>query len=171
MGIKYYSTNGEAPSVDLFSAILTGQAPDKGLYMPSEFPKITTADLIQMKDLEYFEIAAFVLQKYITEVPEKDILAMCKSAYTFCPRLEEVTDKKFLMRLDTGPTASFKDFAAQVMSRLMQLTVKKGEKLIVLTATSGDTGSAIAHAFHNIPNIEVVILFPEMKSPSTSVNR
>jgi threonine synthase len=160
MSIKYYSTNGKAPSVDFLSAVLTGQAPDKGLYMPDKFPQITKEDLARMRGMEYFELAAFVIHKYLEEIPAKDILEMCKNAYTFCPALEKVTGNKFLMRLDTGPTASFKDFAAQIMSRLMQLTVKKGEKLIVLTATSGDTGSAIAHAFHNIKDIDVVILFP-----------
>ena len=160
MNIKYYSTNEKAPDVDFFSAMLTGLAPDKGLYMPSQFPKITKEDLTQMRGLEYFELATLILNKYIKEIPEKDLLEMCKSAYTFCPRFEKVEGNKFLMRLDTGPTASFKDFAAQIMSRLMQFAVKKGEKLIVLTATSGDTGSAIAHAFHNIKDIDVVILFP-----------
>ena len=160
MSIKYYSTNQSAPDVDFFSAILTGQAPDKGLYMPREFPQITKDDLKKMRGMEYFEVAALVLQKYLKQIPSKDILDMCKSAYTFCPRLEKVTGNNFLMRLDTGPTASFKDFAAQIMSRLMQFAVKKGEKLVVLTATSGDTGSAIANAFHNIKNIDVVILFP-----------
>ncbi len=160
MDIKYYSTNEKAPDVDFFSAMLTGLAPDKGLYMPDKFPQITKEDFAQMRDLEYFEIAALILHKYIKEIPEKDLLEMCKRAYTFCPRFEKVEENKFLMRLDTGPTASFKDFAAQIMSRLMQFAVKKGEKLIVLTATSGDTGSAIAHAFHNIKDIDVVILFP-----------
>jgi len=160
MNIKYYSTNGKAPSVDFFSAILTGQAPDKGLYMPDAFPQVTKEDLARIRGMEYFELAALILSKYIKEVPEKDLLEMCKSAYAFFPRLEKVTENKFLMRLDTGPTASFKDFAAQIMSRLMQFAVKKGEKLVILTATSGDTGSAIANAFHNIKNIDVVILFP-----------
>lgn len=160
MDIKYYSTNHNAPDVDFFSAILTGQAPDKGLYMPSAFPKLTKQDFEKMKGLEYYQIAALILGKYLTGMSEKDLLEMCKSAYTFCPRLEKVKDNKFVMRLDTGPTASFKDFAAQIMSRLMQLAVKKGNKLTVLTATSGDTGSAIAHAFHNIKNIDIVILFP-----------
>jgi len=160
MDIKYYSTNQKAPSVDFFSAILTGQAPDKGLYMPDRFPKVTKEDFEKMRGLEYFEVASLILKKYLSEMPEKELLEMCKSAYTFFPRLEKVEDNRFVMRLDTGPTASFKDFAAQIMSRLMQFAVKKGEKLRVLTATSGDTGSAIASAFHNIKNVDVVILFP-----------
>ena len=160
MDIKYYSTNGEAHSVDFFSAILKGQAPDKGLYMPDKFPKVSKEDLADIRGLKYFELATVILGKYIIELSEKDLLAMCKDAYPFSPRLEKAMGNKFVMRLDTGPTASFKDFAAQIMSRLMQFAVKKGEKLIVLTATSGDTGSAIASAFHNIKDINVVILFP-----------
>ncbi len=160
MDIKYYSTNDNSPSIDFFSAMLKGQAPDKGLYMPDKFPKLSREELLKMRDLEYFELAAMILHKYLREMSEQDLLEMCKNAYPFYPRLEKVTDNKFVMRLDTGPTASFKDFAAQIMSRLMQFAVKKGEKLIVLTATSGDTGSAIASAFHNIKDINVVILFP-----------
>jgi len=160
MDIKYYSTNQKAPKVDFFSAILAGQAPDKGLYMPDSFPKLTKEDFEKIRGLEYFELAALILQKYLKEVSEQELLKMCKNAYPFFPRLEKVENNKFIMRLDTGPTASFKDFAAQIMSRLMQFAVKKGEKLRVLTATSGDTGSAIASAFHNIENIDVVILFP-----------
>ena len=77
-------------------------------------------------------------------------------------RLKKYIDRKYIMRLDQGPTASFKDFAARMMGRLMQYFLKKqNRKMLILTATSGDTGSAIANAFYGLDNIEVVILYPE----------
>ena len=162
MTINYYSTNKKVEPTDFFSAILTGQAPDKGLYMPSEFPKISIDELKSLHTLEYYETASFILKKYLHEEISDDILlSYCKAAYTsFYPRLESANNNNHIMWLDEGPTASFKDYAAQMMSRFMSYKLDKSQKLIILTATSGDTGSAIAHAFHNIPNIEVVILFP-----------
>ncbi len=160
MTINYYSTNKQSPKVDFFTAIRTGQAPDRGLYMPETIPTIAPEVLFQLKGLEYYEVAYTILKHYLTEMPEEDLFLKCKDAYKFFPHIEKVTDKDQLMRLDRGPTASFKDYAAQMMSRLMGYGVKDESKLTILTATSGDTGSAVAHAFHNIPNIDVIILFP-----------
>lgn len=159
MAANYYSTNKKTPEVDFFTAILTGQAPDRGLYMPKTYPQVSRDLLKQMASMEYSDVAARILGLYITEIPEKELRSLCQDAYSFWPGIETVSGGRFLMRLDTGPTASFKDFAAQMMSRLMSHKLGSG-KLVVLTATSGDTGSAIAQAFHNIANIEIVVLFP-----------
>ena len=87
---------------------------------------------------------------------------MVKDAYNFEVPLEKVYERKYIMRLDQGPTASFKDFAARMMGRLMQYFLKKQNRnMLILTATSGDTGSAIANAFYGLENIKVVILFPK----------
>jgi threonine synthase len=94
-------------------------------------------------------------------VPDGCLGAMCRDAYNFDIPLEKIYDRVHLMRLDQGPTASFKDFAAQMMARLLGRFLKEdGKELIILTATSGDTGSAVAHAFHNIPGVRVIVLFP-----------
>ena len=86
---------------------------------------------------------------------------MCRAAYNFNVPLENVYDRVHVMRLDRGPTASFKDFAAQIMARLFGLFLREtGRRVTVLTATSGDTGSAVAHAFHNVPGVRVLVLFP-----------
>ena len=83
-------------------------------------------------------------------------------AYNFDVPLEKVSDRKYIMRLDQGPTASFKDFAARMMSRLMQYFLSVNDQhLTILTATSGDTGSAVASAFYGLQNIKVIILFPD----------
>ena len=76
--------------------------------------------------------------------------------------MEKVYNRKYILRLDRGPTCSFKDFAARLMGRLMQhFLSQENEEIIILTATSGDTGSAVAHAFHDLDNIKVLVLFPE----------
>jgi threonine synthase len=86
---------------------------------------------------------------------------LCHDAYNFNVPLEHVVDKRYIMRLDQGPTASFKDFAARMMSRLMQHYLSENNQyLTILTATSGDTGSAVASAFYGLKNINVIILFP-----------
>src|SRR5665213_1597061 len=90
-----------------------------------------------------------------------DLSAMCRKAYNFPVPLEKVYDRVVVMRLDQGPTASFKDFAAQMMAQLMgKFLHEDGKQLTILTATSGDTGAAVAHAFHNVPGIRVIVLFP-----------
>jgi threonine synthase len=89
------------------------------------------------------------------------LAGFCRDAYNFEIPLEKVYDRVVVMRLDQGPTASFKDFAAQMMARLMgRFLQEDGKQLTILTATSGDTGAAVAHAFHNIPGIRVIVLFP-----------
>ncbi|HAH31995.1 MAG TPA: threonine synthase [Elusimicrobia bacterium] len=158
--ISFYSTNYRAPKTDFFTAVLTGQAPDRGLYMPERIPLIDKADFQKFAGAPYFETARFVLRLFLNGISDAELLAKCKKAYSFVPRLEKASGKKHLLWLDTGPTASFKDFAAQMMSPLMGHKLTPDEKLFILTATSGDTGSAIANAFHNIPNIEIIILFP-----------
>ncbi len=160
--IKYYSTNLKAPEVGFSEALLKGLAPDGGLYMPVSFPKLSADELASFSNKEYYEIAFTVLSKFLgTEIPATDLLNLCKDAYNFDIPLEKVAYRKYIMRLDQGPTASFKDFAARMMSRLMQHYLAINNKfLTILTATSGDTGSAVASAFYGLKNINVIILYP-----------
>jgi threonine synthase len=160
--LLFRSTNGQSPAVDFRTALLAGQAPDRGLYLPERFPRLTADEIEGFAHLSYHEIAFRVLSKY-TEgiIPEADLAAMCREAYNFSIPLEKIYDRVFLMRLDQGPTASFKDFAAQMMARLFGHFLREdGRQVTILTATSGDTGSAVAHAFHNIPGVRVIVLFP-----------
>jgi len=160
--ILFRSTNGQSPTVNLREALLAGLAPDRGLYLPESFPELTFEEIAAFAKLPYHEIAFRVLSKF-TEgiVPDAELSAMCRSAYNFPVPLEIVNVRVFLMRLDQGPTASFKDFAAQMMARLFGRFLKEdGRQVTILTATSGDTGAAVAHAFHNIPGVKVIVLFP-----------
>ena len=159
---KYYSTNRRSPEVTFREALLKGLAPDGGLYIPVSFPLITPEELQSFSGKDYHEIAFIVLNKIIgKEINKQDLLNLCRNAYNFDVPLEKVYDRKYIMRLDQGPTASFKDFAARMMSRLMQYYLSiNNQHLTILTATSGDTGSAVASAFYGLKNITVIILFP-----------
>ena len=96
------------------------------------------------------------------KLPMMSCCRIVKDAYNFEVPLEKVYDRNYIMRLDQGPTASFKDFAARMMGRLMQhFLQQQNRSMLILTATSGDTGSAIANAFYGLDNIKVVILYPE----------
>lgn len=160
--IYYYSTNGKAAKTTFGEALLKGLAPDKGLYMPERIPLISENTRQGMTGMTYSEIAFLVARNLLLgEVDDTSLKQMVNEAYNFAVPVEKVIDRKYIMRLDQGPTASFKDFAARMMGRLMQYFLKKqNRKMLILTATSGDTGSAIANAFYGLDNIDVVILFP-----------
>ncbi len=160
--LLFHSTNEQSPAVNLRDAMLTGQAPDRGLYFPEKFPRLTPEEIAAFANFPYHEIAFRVLSRFTVGVIPDDVLAaMCREAYNFVIPLEKTYDRVHVMRLDQGPTASFKDFAAQMMARLFGYFLREtNQQLTILTATSGDTGAAVAHAFHNIPNVQVIVLFP-----------
>jgi len=159
----YYSTNFKAKKVTFRQALLQGLAEDKGLYMPESIPAFTPEEIASLQDMTYPEIALTVGRKFLAdEIPEADLKRLVDDAYDYEVPLEKVKGRHYLMRLDQGPTASFKDFAARLMGRLMNYYLNlEHRKLLILTATSGDTGSAIANAFYGLDNIKVVVLYPE----------
>jgi threonine synthase len=161
--ISYFSTNLKSPELSFGDALLQGQAPDRGLYMPNRIPKLAAERLDAFMELSYPQIAFEVLHAFLKEeVPADTLRALVNDAYDYDVPLEHVTGRQYVMRLDQGPTASFKDFAARMMGRLMNYFLeKKNRELLILTATSGDTGSAIANAFYGLDSIKVLILFPE----------
>lgn len=130
--------------------------------MPDRIP-LLNSDLLQaMHGMTYAQIAREVLHAFLgEELPAPVLKKICDSAYTFPVPLEKVAENSFVMRLDQGPTASFKDFAARLMGQLMQhYLAEEGKNIVILTATSGDTGSAVANAFFGLGNIRVIVLFP-----------
>jgi len=166
--ILFYSTNLKASKVTFREALLKGIAPDKGLYMPQEIPVLSPETIKSFYDLDYHEIAYQVARPFLRgQIPDEDLKRITKDSYDYEVPLEKVYDNKYVMRLDQGPTASFKDFAARMMGRLMQYYLdQENRELLILTATSGDTGSAIANAFYGLDNIKVVVLFPEKEVTS-----
>lgn len=169
--IKYYSTNrniiesGFKPfkgTVSFKEALMIGQAPDAGLFMPERIPNISKGDLEDLRGKRYFEVAHFILDKFLYGDIDSDyLLKLCKEAYNFKVPIEKVNDRKYILRLDQGPTASFKDFAARMMARLMGALKDENKDLNILVATSGDTGSAVGEAFKGVNGINVFILYPE----------
>jgi threonine synthase len=158
----YASTNRKTPQVKLSDALLQGQAPDKGLYLPVTIPSFAPGELIALQGKSYPEIAIAVLRKFTDGVfPADDVEAMWRRAYDFEVPLEPVDSARYVLRLDRGPTASFKDFAGRMMGQMLgALRQNASGRLVILTATSGDTGSAVAHAFYKIPKVDVMVLFP-----------
>ncbi len=127
--IKFFSTNGHPKRVDLREALLVGQAPDKGLYMPEEIPQIPTSQMGQFSKMSYPQIAYEVIKPYLGDlVIDSDLQAMLEDAYDYAVPVERVYDEKYVMRLDRGPTCSFKDFAARAMGRLIRVLPKTGRQ-------------------------------------------
>jgi threonine synthase len=160
--IRYYSTNGQSPEASFREALLQGQPPDGGLYMPTRIPVMTLDEIWGLRGRSYSEVAFFTLRYFLgDEIPAEDLWHITQESYNFPVPLERVHDRRFLIRLDQGPTASFKDFAARFMARVMQyFSTAREEHRVVLVATSGDTGSAIANAFHHLKGLTVVVLYP-----------
>ena len=142
--IRFYSTNRDVPTMTLGEALLQGQAGDRGLFMPESFPPLTTDELKALTGKPYAEVAFAVLRRYTAGVfDDATLRSLCEDAYDYDVPLERVIGRRHLMRLDRGPTASFKDFAARMMARWMgALVQEQGGELLILVATSGDTGSA-----------------------------
>ena len=160
--IRFYSTNRNVPAVNLAEALLQGQAADRGLFLPEYYPPLSGDDITALTGQPYPEVALAILRRYTPGVIDETTLrSLCEEAYDFEVPLEHVTGRQHLMRLDRGPTASFKDFAARMMARWMAVLMQRQSgELVILTATSGDTGSAVAHAYHGVPGTRVVVLFP-----------
>ena len=169
--IRYYSTNrrldgvaGLTPFKGLVSfreALIQGQAPDEGLFMPDSIPALDLGDILARKGKPYAETACLVAEAFLKdELPREEIRQVVVDSYHFNVPLERVCDRLYVMRLDQGPTASFKDFAARMMARLMSRMRDRGKRLNVLVATSGDTGSAVGEAFKGVEGIGVTILYP-----------
>jgi threonine synthase len=170
-GILYQSTNrhldtpeisGFKGSVPFAKALFMGQAPDGGLFMPARIPKISKSEILALKGKHYHEVAYEILGKFLAgEIPAAELKTMTREAYDFGVPIDKMSDHDYLARLDRGPTASFKDFAARMMARLMQRLKPEKSDITVLVATSGDTGSAIGEAYKGLDGIRVFILYPE----------
>lgn len=167
---RLYSTNRNLPggfdrTVSFKEALIMGQAPDAGLFLPEALPRFAPEEFLALKDRPFAETASLVASRFLAdEFDEAVIRRICEDAYDFPVPLEPVDDGAWILRLDRGPTASFKDFAARFLARVM---VTDGKPMTVLVATSGDTGSAVGEAFKGMPGVSVVILYPEREvSPS-----
>lgn len=163
--MHYFSTNRISPDVSFREAVLGGQPPDKGLYFPSEIKKLGMEFIQRLRGMSDAEIAFEVIRPYAAgEIPDNDLQQICAETVNFRLPLVELSDSISVLELFHGPTMAFKDVGARFMSRCLQyFTHESGGKTVVVVATSGDTGGAVAAGFHNIEGIEVVILYPKGK--------
>ena len=160
--MNYYSTNRKAPKVLLRDAVLNGLAPDGGLYMPEHIPAMSREFFERLSTLSFPEIAIEVGRTLFDgDLPEDVLERICTESFDFPVPLVRIDDTTSVLELFHGPTLAFKDFAARFMARLMGHYVRNDDReLTIFVATSGDTGSAVAHGFLNVPGIRVVILYP-----------
>jgi len=166
--MKFYSTNNKNSVVSFADAVIEGLPTDRGLYMPESFPKISIWD--SKEDLSFTEIAYNIARPLIgnSELSNDELSSIIKSAFNFPAPITMLPSGIGILELFHGPTLAFKDFGARFMARtLSHFVQKRGEKLTILVATSGDTGSAVGSGFHNVPNIDVVILYPAGKISKT----
>lgn len=162
--MKLYSTRHQSPDVELKEAVLKGLPADNGLYMPYEIPAMPASFFEALPTMTFndlaFQVATNIIGDYI---PAADLKALIDDAYDFDAPLVPVGDK-YILELFQGPTLAFKDFGARFMGRLMGYFLKGSKNEVnILVATSGDTGSAVAHGFLNVPGIKVTILYPKGK--------
>ncbi len=159
----FHSTNHSTPDVNLKEAIFRGQALDKGLYMLNKIPRLSDPIIYSFKDLNLIQIAQIVLSKLFgLIIPEKDLKVIIANALNFEIPIEKINGFDYFLYLDRGPTCSFKDIGARMLARIMEHFLNLEEKdMIILTATSGDTGGAVASAFYEKSRIKVIILYPK----------
>ncbi|MBN1998764.1 threonine synthase [candidate division KSB1 bacterium] len=160
--MKFYSTRSKKIRVTFKDALLRGQAEDGGLYMPEKLPEFNKADLLKLSKLNYQELAFELTRSLLAEeLNDASIEKIIKRAYDFSPKLHQINNHIYCLELFHGPTLSFKDFGAQFMAQSMcHFNKENNRKLTILVATSGDTGSAVAHAYHRVEGIDVFLLYP-----------
>ena len=166
----YNSTRGESPVVPFSEVLLGGLAPDGGLYMPQTFPKFSIEEIESWSNLPFHQLASKILYTYVeSEIDESIFLKLLEEAYSSFDeedvvKLKEIEENHWVLELFHGPTLAFKDVAMQLLGALLNHFAKeKGEKIVVLGATSGDTGAAAISACARHENVEVYILYPHEK--------
>ncbi len=165
--MNYISTRGQAPILRFEDAMMTGLARDGGLYVPDAVPVMTQARIAALAGLSYEETAFAVMRPYLGDAFGDDefrgLIAKAYAGFTHPARapLKQLAANHFLLELFHGPTLAFKDFAMQLIGQMMQAALaKSGQRITIVGATSGDTGSAAIEAFRGLSNVEVFILFP-----------
>ncbi|AOF52591.1 threonine synthase [Rodentibacter caecimuris] len=159
--MNLYNIKHPEERVSFAQAVRQGLGTNQGLFFPEIIP--TLNNINELLDLPLVERSQKILSAMIgTEIPTETLNAMVKNAFTFPAPLEKVEDNIYALELFHGPTLAFKDFGGRFMAQALA-NVRGDGKITILTATSGDTGAAVAHAFYGLENINVVILYPKGK--------
>ena len=164
--MRYYSTNKKAPMATLHEAVVKGLASDRGLYMPERIKSLPSSFFDNIDNLSFQDIACTVADAFFGEdIPADDLRRIVCDTLAFdCP-VVKVDDNIYALELFHGPTLAFKDVGARFMARLLQYFIRQEgqERVNVLVATSGDTGSAVANGFLGVEGIHVYVLYPKGK--------
>lgn len=162
--MKYYSTRDKSHSTpfSLKDAAFAGLAPDGGLFIPESIPQIDMTEVERLAELSYADMAIYLAQTVFDDIPAEDMDRLVRDAYDFPIELNSIAEGLYNLELFHGPTYAFKDFGARFMGRMLGY-LGDGEQITILAATSGDTGSAVAHGFYGVENVRVVILYPDGK--------
>lgn len=163
--MKFYSTNNPNLKVTLREAVTQGLAPDNGLYMPEIIPELPKVFFDHIQEKSFSEIAFTVARNLIGDsLPDVELKKIIDHTIQFDAPLVEIEKNIFALELFHGPTLAFKDFGARFMSQLLGYFARQQERdIMILVATSGDTGSAVANGFLNVKGTKVVVLYPEGK--------
>ncbi len=161
--MKFLSTHGESPAADLATALLEGLAPDGGLYMPESLPTFPPA-FFDARATSMAQTGTALLRPFLDQLPDADSDRLVADALDFDVPLVEIEPGVGILELFHGPTLAFKDVAARFLARFLGWLSRDSERpLTVLVATSGDTGSAVAQAFHGVAGTRVAVLYPHGK--------
>src|SRR5690554_1394839 len=169
--MEYISTRGNYDKVSAAEAIRTGMVPRGGLFVPERIPQINTEELKTMTEMSYPELALKVLSKYLTDYTPLELKKAIDLAYNRSNFSSEeispvvkLNENTFILELWHGPTAAFKDLALQIMPYLMVQALKKTDlarEIVILVATSGDTGKAALEGFKDVPGIRAIVFYPD----------
>ena len=159
--MRFVTTRGRAPAASLEFALFDGLAPDGGLYVPESLAPWSVEDIQQLSVRSLTELAIRTLRPFVSEqIREATLDELTRDALNFPIPLVAVEPNVCALELFHGPTLAFKDVGARVMARVMAALHDGGDRTTVLVATSGDTGGAVAHAFHHVSHMRVVVLYP-----------
>lgn len=163
--MRLVSTNGRAPASTFSDALLRGLAPDGGLYVPVDLPRFAPAAVDAWRGLPFGDAAAELARGLLAdEFPDEVIEQLTRDALNFPIPTRTLDGRLSVLELFHGPTLAFKDIGARFLARFFgRLVALRGETATILVATSGDTGSAVARGFWNVPGIRVVVLYPAGK--------
>ena len=159
--MKWISTRGGSPPITFIDALFAGTAPDGGLYMPERLDPLPAGSVDRLRGADIVEIGTTIGVHILKdEITRQALEPLIREALDFPVPVVKVTDRISVLELFHGPTMAFKDVGARVQARLLH-HFTDGTPLTILVATSGDTGSAVAQAFHRVPDSRVVVLYPE----------
>lgn len=163
--MKYFSTRNQNNFVSFKEAVLSGLALDGGLFMPEIIPSFSKSFIEKLHSFSFQEIGFETAKKFIDdEISEQKLQEIIERSLSFPAPIVNLDEDTHILELFHGPTLAFKDFGAQFMARTMEYFVKDFKKeLVILVATSGDTGSAVAHGFYGVEGIKVFLLYPSGK--------